>query len=47
MNVDVKHYGRVRSGEIVWGIPELLRQQLIELEGKEIVVIIKKKHEKK
>jgi len=46
MDVNVKHYGRVRSGEIVWGIPELLRQQLIELEGKEIVVIIKKKHEK-
>lgn len=46
MNIEVRHYGRVRSGEIVWEIPELYRQQLIDLEGKDIVMVIKKKHEK-
>lgn len=46
MNLQVKHYGRVRGGEMVFSLPDLLRQNLIELEGKEFVMTIKKKHEK-
>lgn len=46
MKLQVNHYGRVRGGEIIYAIPELMRQELAALEGKDVIITIKKKHEK-
>ena len=46
MKLQIKHYGRVRAGKIVWDLPELHSQQLLSLEGKNIVAIYNERHEK-
>lgn len=44
--IEVKHQGKVVGGKIVHYNPELYQQQLYELEGKEIVIIVKERHKK-
>lgn len=46
MKLEIRHYGRIRDGKLFFDVPELLDQQKRELEGKEIVMTIKKRHEK-
>lgn len=46
MKLEVKHYGRIKAGKIIWSIPDLYNQQLLELEGCDIVMTMKKRHEK-
>lgn len=46
MKIEIRHYGRVRDGVVIYDIPALYDQQLRELEGKDIVMTIKKRHEK-
>jgi len=46
MDLQIRHYGRVKNGKLIFDIPSLYDDQLRELEGQNIVMIIKKKHEK-
>ncbi len=46
MKIEIRHYGRIRNGEVIYDIPTLYQQQLLELEGKDIVMTLKKRHEK-
>jgi hypothetical protein len=46
MKLEIRHYGRVRGGKAIWDIPELYAQQLLSLEGKNIVAIYKELHQK-
>ena len=44
--IDIKHQGKVVGGKISHYNLELYQQQLYELEGKEIVILIKERHKK-
>lgn len=46
MNLIINHYGRIKSGKLIFSIPDLYSQQLLELEGCDVVVNIKKRHKK-
>ena len=46
MKLVVKHYGRIKAGKLIFDIPDLYRQQVLELEGQNVVMEIKKRHEK-
>src|SRR5688572_22259529 len=46
MKLQINHYGHVEAGKLKLAIPDLYRQQLAELEGQEVVMVIKKKHKK-
>lgn len=46
MKVTIKHYGYVKAGKKVYYNPELYRNQLAALEGKEFTEVITQKHEK-
>ncbi len=46
MNLEIKHYGRVINGRKEYFQPELYRDQLTALNGKNFVEIIKERHEK-
>lgn len=46
MKVQIRHYGRIKNGKLIFDIPDLYSQQILELEGCDIVMQIKKKHEK-
>lgn len=46
MKLEVRHYGRVRGGKVIFDLPALYEQELIGLEGKDVVLTIKKRHQK-
>lgn len=46
MKLLINHYGRVRNGELIYSLPELLDQNIRELEGSNFVMTLKKQHEK-
>ncbi|MFA7289589.1 MAG: hypothetical protein WC055_12000 [Melioribacteraceae bacterium] len=46
MKLEIRHHGRVRNGQLIWDIPDLYRQQILELEGKDVTMVIKKRHSK-
>jgi len=46
MKLTINHYGRVRGGKVIFELPALYQQELIGLEGKDIVMTIKKRHQK-
>lgn len=46
MKLQIKHYGRVRSGELVFDLPKLFSQQKAELEGKNFVLVLQEMHKK-
>jgi len=46
MKLVVKHYGRIKAGKVIFDLPDLYRQQVLELEGQNVVMEIKKRHEK-
>lgn len=46
MKVQIKHYGKIKNGKKEYYNTDLYDQQMIALEGKEFVEIIKELHEK-
>jgi hypothetical protein len=46
MDIRLQHHGKIENGRITFYNPELYSQHLTELEGKEIVFIMKEKHKK-
>lgn len=46
MNCDIRHYGRVEKGIKIYFNPDLYRDQLASLEGKDFCEVIKQKHKK-
>ena len=44
MSIIINHYGKVKSGEVVLLSPRLYLQNLLELEGKDIVIQVKERH---
>lgn len=46
MDLQIRHYGRVKNGKKIYDNPSLQDDQLRELEGCNFVEIIKKRHER-
>ncbi len=46
MKTEIRHYGRIKEGKFIWDIPDLYRQNILELEGQEITMVVKKRHQK-
>lgn len=46
MNLQIRHYGRIKNGKLIFDIPSLYDDQLRELEGQNVVMHLKKRHEK-
>ncbi len=46
MNLIINHYGRIKAGKLIFDIPDLYNHQLLELEGCDVVVNIKKRFKK-
>lgn len=46
MKLIINHYARIRNGKLIFSIPSLYSDQLLELEGCDVVVNIKKRHQK-
>lgn len=44
MNLEIRHYGRVKNRKLHFDIPELYNRAVESLEGKEFCLTIKKKH---
>jgi hypothetical protein len=44
MNLDIKHYGRIKDGRKIYNNIDLYKDQLASLEGCEFIEILKKKH---
>jgi len=42
----IRHHGRIREGKLIWEIPDLYRQNILELEGQDITMEIRKRHRK-
>lgn len=46
MKIEIRHHGKIKEGKLIWEVPELYRQNILELEGQEITMVIKKRHNK-
>jgi len=46
MKLIIRHHGRIREGKLIWDIPKLYNQNILELEGQDITMEIKKRHRK-